>query len=366
MCKIERMAAGLIKSVILCFDNSELSMTASDAAVRLAVSLNLSVTGIHAFNASMHEGAFRIMEPTLPVQYQKEEILKKQRDAHNTLINVGMERISISYLKPCEELFSTAGVSYKSKIKEGKNFIAINEMIRENEDDATLVVLGASGFNHREPGFIGSVCMRVIRTTDADYLVVKRAVNFDSPNIVVCLDGSETSISALKMAKETAETFDAQLHLLYVFDTALHRDVFARLKDSLIEGDGFTFNTKEQEKAHDDFIDVGLEKVGVMIIDRAEKEALNGNQAGIMSAGWGLVGDRLRLKPVIKQVLSGHIYKSICDYAAKVSAELIFIGRTGRHYIEGVDIGSVAENVIRYAPCSVFVSRAKEHKGWVM
>ncbi|MBF0488516.1 MAG: universal stress protein [Nitrospirae bacterium] len=360
------MDTELISGLILCFDNSELSVRASEAALGLAATLGLPVTGVHAFNASMHEGAFRIMEPTLPARYQKEEILTKQRQSHNTLINVGMERISISYLKPCEELFSSSGVSYKSRIKEGKNFKAITEMIQEIADKSTVVVLGSAGFNHKETGFVGSVCLRLIRANDMDYLVVKRAINFNIPNIVVCLDGSESSISALRKAKEIAQAYNAQLHLLYVFDTALHRDIFSRLKDSLIEGDGFSFNSKEQEKAHDDFIDIGLEKVGGMILDKAEREALDASQAEIMSAGWGLVSDVSRLKPAIRQVISGSIYKSICDYAASVSAELIFVGRIGRHYADGVDIGSVAENVLRYAPCSVFVSRAKGHKGWVM
>lgn len=63
----------MISNIILCFDNSELSVRASEAAMRLAGDLRLSVTGIHAYNASMHEGAFRIMEPTLPPRYQKEE-----------------------------------------------------------------------------------------------------------------------------------------------------------------------------------------------------------------------------------------------------------------------------------------------------
>ncbi len=239
-------------------------------------------------------------------------------------------------------------------------------MLKEEADADSLVVLGAAGFNHKEPGYVGSVCLRVLRGGNRKYLVVKRAINFDAPNIVVCLDGSESSISALKAAQEIAHVYDAQLHLVYVFDTALHRDLFARLKDSLIEGDGFSFNTKEQEKAHDDFIDLGLEKVGGMILDRAEKEALGRGRLDIMSAGWGLIGDTPRLKPAIRQAISGHIYKCICDYAAGVSAELIFVGRTGRHYAEGVDLGSVAENVVRYAPCSVFISQREDHKGWVM
>lgn len=340
-----------MKRIILCHDNSNLSSIASDIALRLARSFASEVFGVHAYNAFMHEGAFRIMEPTLPPQYQHEEILQRQRKVHNSLINIGMEKISLSYMKPIEDVFRASQIDFKSIAREGKNFKALSNILAEL--DADFIVMGSSGFNSNGKGFIGSVCLRVIRNNNRDFLIVKRPVDLNSPKFVVCLDGSATAIGALKMAKLFADKFNAELHLIYVFDSALHKDVFGRLKESLINSEGFSFNSKQQEGIHDEFIDKGLERVGRMILDRAETVVIKGQGAR------GEGEDN-----VIKRVLEGHIYKRICDYAEEIGADLIFLGRTGRHFVEGMDIGSVTENVLRFSPCSVVITRHEDYRGW--
>ncbi|MBF0344867.1 MAG: universal stress protein [Nitrospirae bacterium] len=355
----------MLQKIILCHDNSDVSKDAAQTTLQLARAFGSEVVGIHGYNSVMHEGVFRVMEPTLPQEYQSEEILQKQRASHATLIKVGMEKISLSYLKPLEDSFGSEGVSFRTKVAEGKNFLAINEMIQQEGNG--LVVIGASGFNGLERGFIGSVCLRVLKGNDRDMLVVKRPPRLKESNIVVCLDGSSCAINALKAAKVFAEKYSGQLHLVYVFDSSLHRDLFTRLKDSLINDDAFSFNTQAQEKIHDEFIDKGLERVGFMILDKAEKDVFNGNSLSArFSQGWGLVGqgNAAASNRLIKKVFSGHVYKAICDYASTVDADMVFIGRTGRHHVEGIDVGSVAENVLRYAPCNVFITQKEQYKGW--
>jgi nucleotide-binding universal stress UspA family protein len=348
MVKREVIMGETIKKIILCFDNSNSSLIASEISLVLARSFGSEVVGIHGYNAFMHEGAFRIMEPTLPPQYQKEEILQKQRDVHNKLINIGMEKISLSYLKPFEDTFRVADVNYRTVVKEGKNFKAMNDIL--SEEDGDVIVIGSSGFNSNGSGFIGSVCLRVLRDNDRNFLVVKKPISFKNPRFVIGLDGSSSAINALRMAKLFADKYNAEIHLVYVFDSALHKEVFGRLKESLINREGFSFNSKEQEKIHDEFIDKGLARVGNMILNRAEKEVFSEAKGGCGG--------------IIKKVLEGHIYRRICDYASEVNADLIFVGRTGRHFVEGMDIGSVTENVVRFSPCSVFVAESEEYKGW--
>lgn len=350
------MHLGGLKKIILCFDNSDLSSKASAAALRIAKSFGSEVVGIHGYNVSMHEGAFRLIEPTLPPQYQKEEILQKQRDVHNSLIQAGMQKISLSYLKPHDDSFREAGVKFSSNVRDGKNFKILNEII--SDEDGDLVVIGSSGFNSQEKGFIGSVCLRLLRGNDRNSLVVKRDLNLTGLKGVVCLDGSSSAVHALKMAKLFVEQYDAELHLLYVFDSALHRNLFGRLKEAVLQGDGPSFNSKEQERFHDEFIDRGLAKVGQMILDSAEEEVFGVQPKSLpITHEWGIFDERgatLR----IKKVLEGPIYRTICDYAEGAKADLIFTGRTGRHFTDGIDLGSVAENVVRFSPCSVLVARS--------
>lgn len=335
-----------IGKILLAFDNSDMSFMASETALTLAGSFGAEVVGVHAYNAVMHEGAFRIMEPTLPVQYQKDEILQKQRGLHTGFINYGMEKISLSYLRPVEEAFRAAEVSFRPMVREGKNFRVVNDILAEEGGD--LTVIGASGFNTDNSGFIGSVCLRVLRKSDMNFLVVRKQMKPENMKFVVALDGSAASIDALRMAKTFAGKYNSEIHLVYVFDSKLHREIFERLKESVISKEGFSFNSREQEKMHDRFIDKGLARVGEMIHKKAEQDVFNGDI--------NIVKNRV--------VLEGEIYKGVCDYAAGVKADIVFVGKTGRHFAEGIDIGSTAENVVRYAPCNVFVARHKEYKGW--
>jgi len=361
-----------MKKIVLCVDNSDGSTLASGAALGLAKKLGLEVTGVHGYNAVMHEGAFRMMEPILPERFQKEEILKKQREVHSSLISVGMRKISLSYLKPHQAEFEAAGVAFQGKVAEGKNFKALEELI--SAEDPDLTVIGATGFSDESKsveGFLGSVCLRVVRDLDRDFLVVKKPVNLDNPVYVVGLDGSAAALKTLSSAKTLAVETGATLHLVYVFDTKLHRDVFAKLKDALINSEGFKFNTAEQDKNHDEFIDKGLHGVGMKILSRGVEEVLgtapnsSGGVSGVsgVSGGFGLVGDAAN-PPFITKVLEGYTHKRICEYAAEVGADMIFVGRTGRHFIEGMDLGSTAENVLRYAAANVFVTGHIEHDGW--
>jgi nucleotide-binding universal stress UspA family protein len=48
---------------------------------------------------------------------------------------------------------------------------------------------------------------------------------------------------------------------------------------------------------------------------------------------------------------------AICDLANKVSASLVVVGSRSRHGVDRVLLGSVAERVVRRAPCSVLVVR---------
>ncbi len=50
----------------------------------------------------------------------------------------------------------------------------------------------------------------------------------------------------------------------------------------------------------------------------------------------------------------------ICEYAERTDAELIIIGSHGRTGLKRIMMGSVAETVVRHAPCSVMVVRTEE------
>jgi nucleotide-binding universal stress UspA family protein len=344
----------LSRKILLCYDNSAHAKLAAEASVFLSKNFDFSVVCMHGYNAAMHDGAFRIMEPVIPAPYQGEERVAIQRQVHRDLIRSGLESISRSYLKDIQSLFEREGIHCRVVVREGKNFEAVNRVISEEEPD--LVLLGSCGFNHGEDGYLGSVCTRVVRQNNRNFLIVKGPVKFN--RFVVCLDGSASSIEALKAAKSLWERSGSEMHIIYVYDARLHRALFSKLKETVSSLDGLRFDSEQQERIHDEFIDKGLEHVGSLIIQRAMEEChipLSDELEGWGPATW---------KKVRKEIIEGHIYRAICDYARDVKADVVFMGRTGRHFVRGMDLGSVAENVLRFSPCSLFLTRHKEFTGW--
>ena len=66
--------------------------------------------------------------------------------------------------------------------------------------------------------------------------------------------------------------------------------------------------------------------------------------------------------PVQKIVVDGHPFVEIVRHAKKNNADLIVMGTHGRGAIAHMLLGSVAEKVIRKAPCPVLTVRHPEHE----
>ncbi len=73
---------------------------------------------------------------------------------------------------------------------------------------------------------------------------------------------------------------------------------------------------------------------------------------------------RLGKKPeceVVAHVVAGNVAVEITRLAEKLDADLIVVGTHGRHGVSRLVLGSVAESVIRHAPCTVMVVRPRGH-----
>jgi universal stress protein A len=66
--------------------------------------------------------------------------------------------------------------------------------------------------------------------------------------------------------------------------------------------------------------------------------------------------------PAATVVRSGHPVQEIVDAAGSLEADVIIISTHGRTGLKHVFLGSVAENIVRYAPCPVLVVREHEHE----
>jgi nucleotide-binding universal stress UspA family protein len=137
-------------------------------------------------------------------------------------------------------------------------------------------------------------------------------------NVLVATDFSEPSESALTYGRELARRFKATLHLLHVTDSVYLQYV----------GDAYPGVSPELQAEIEDAARVQLDGP-LTAEDRTD----------------------LHVKPVVRTGLSPS--RVIVDYSREQAIDLIVMGTHGRGAIGHLLMGSVAERVVRTAPCPV-------------
>jgi nucleotide-binding universal stress UspA family protein len=141
-------------------------------------------------------------------------------------------------------------------------------------------------------------------------------------NILVPHDFSETSEVAMRYGIELARTFGAKLHIVHVSDKAR-----------------FEMATE---------FPLGL--------DMSLEDAIRERLSKIMASR-----EQLELKPTFL-VVSGTPYLEIVRYANDHAINMIVMGTHGRGPVAHALMGSVAEKVVRNAPCPVLTVRHPERE----
>jgi nucleotide-binding universal stress UspA family protein len=205
-----------------------------------------------------------------------------------------------------------------------------------------LIVLGTHGRTGVSHALIGSVAERVVRTAPCPVLTVRQpehefvfsdaqkseAAMILLKNILVATDFSEPSDAALAYGRELARTFSAQLVVLNVTDNIMAR---------AYGGDGFVFS--------DPLLQQDVEAAA-----RKQADALLSDEDR----------DQLRAKALV--LTSNTPAFAIVDYARANNVDLIVMGTHGRGAVAQLLMGSVAERVVRTAPCPVLTVRHPEHE----
>lgn len=145
--------------------------------------------------------------------------------------------------------------------------------------------------------------------------------------VLVATDFGPASESALRYAQALARGFGAELHVLHVVENLLTRAI-----------DGYGYAAISPEVQED------VERAG-----RKQTEALLSDE------------DRLELRAKPSIVTSNSAATAIADYARDNGIDLIVMGTHGRAAIAHLFMGSVAERVVRTAPCPVLTVRSPEH-----
>jgi nucleotide-binding universal stress UspA family protein len=146
-------------------------------------------------------------------------------------------------------------------------------------------------------------------------------------HVLVATDFSETSEAALDYGREVARTFASTLHVLHAADSVYTQ----------YGGEAYTVVPPELQGE--------IEAAARKQLDAA----LNEEDHTIFHA-----------TPVV--VVAINKAAAIIDYASQHDIDLIVMGTHGRGAISRLVMGSVAERVVRAAPCPVLTVHHPEHE----
>jgi nucleotide-binding universal stress UspA family protein len=141
--------------------------------------------------------------------------------------------------------------------------------------------------------------------------------------ILVPTDFSDCSAVALHHARALAERFSARLHVLHVVQSPFEQPWAAE----------------------------------VYAVSQADFDAVARKESDERLAGLLTDDERRRFDARLLTTIGSPLV-SILDYAARERIDLIVMGTHGRGAVAHLLIGSVAENVVRKAPCPVLTVRA--------
>jgi nucleotide-binding universal stress UspA family protein len=143
--------------------------------------------------------------------------------------------------------------------------------------------------------------------------------------VLVATDFGETSRAALDYGRNLAKAFGGRLHLLTVVDTAV----------AVSAAEFYSATDLETE-----LVEEAQRSLDTLLTD----------------------DDRERLHAVTSVRASGSVAATIVEYAKQTHVDVIVVGTHGRGPVAHFFMGSVAEHVVRHAPCPVLVVRPNEHE----
>lgn len=191
------------------------------------------------------------------------------------------------------------------------------------KEDVDLIVMGTHGRRGARRLMMGSVAEEVVRRSECPVFTVraKREAEPDRPieRVLAPIDFSEFTEAAIDYAVELAQTYGARIDLVHVVNDASFPGVY------------------------------GMD---------AQPLALEKMEEGAQEALEDLVHEHIGFEDVRVAVEVGHPAGRIAGYAEEEDIDLIVIPSHGRSGLKRMLMGSVAEKVVRSAPCPVFTLKS--------
>lgn len=287
--------------ILVATDFSDQAERALAVGAELARRAKAKLTIAHAFNPKPY---VRLIEPRAAIE------------AEATMAAAAMKHLGVLSAKHGAgiETVVTATVKCESA--------ALSLADYGSDNHVSLMVVGTRGRGAVMRVLVGSVAERLVRHADCDVLVVRGDTSeWDLDHIVVPTDLSEIASTAAVSAASLRKAFHCRVTLLHVFDD----DV----PIPSLDGRGF------------------MKTDAVVSRLAAELEQLKQDAFGDDDG-------------VACEVLTGeHPADVVCSWCADHGANMVVVSTHGRTGLARVLVGSVAEQIIRYAPCPALAVRTR-------
>lgn len=210
------------------------------------------------------------------------------------------------------------GVAARTRVAEGNPLATI--AAEADALDANLLVLGARGESFLRHALLGSTAARLLRkSVRRPVLVVKQAPHEAYRSVLIAVDFSPVSLSAIRMARQLAP--DADLVLLHAFELPYEGKLaFAGVEDEVIRRYVITAAELRRERLRDLAAAAGV--------------------APIAYSG---------------RVIHGDPAQQIAAMEQEYDCDLIVVGKHGSHIAEELLLGSVTKHVLTESQCDVLV-----------
>lgn len=232
------------------------------------------------------------------------------------------QRVLDAAMEELRELAVVLHEKYRISVSVDATF---GELIREIDSRAVvnqvgLIVFGAHGASFVRHLLLGSTAERMIGKATRPMLVVKQAAHERYRTLLVPVDFSEASLTAIHTALAVAP--GAEIILLHVFEVPFEGKLqFAGIEEDMMQH----YRTAAQEEA-------------------LQRLQLLSDQAGLSR----------QLSRLI--VLHGDPSMHIIEQEQEQDCDLIVMGRYGERSIEELLLGSVTRQVLAGSQCDVLVS----------
>ncbi|HEY1084478.1 MAG TPA: universal stress protein [Prosthecobacter sp.] len=205
------------------------------------------------------------------------------------------------------------------EIRIGNPFAELSEASRVHKAD--LLVMGAKG-SRNEPGRVGVIAAKCVRKAPLDVLLIREDAVGPFKHLVTCVDFSDNSKDAVRIALDLARKDGASLDCMHVYQSALAMS---------LDYGGLVAP-----------MPLGTDTQALEIWQKELDE---------------LIGELSKDYPEVKtrsQVLERvNIREAILDHVKETHADLVVLGTRGKTGLRELLIGTTAEKIVSNAPCSI-------------